>query len=159
MRFFYSKMISHISPLWASYTIWIVRLNYPTSMQWVAKQGQNGPMLELTHWGQDKMVAISQMTITNAINISLKFVSKGQIYNIPSLVQIMAWRWPGDKPLSEPMMVSLLKHTCITRPQWVKLIMPYLQGIMTREPACYILQNLISLTCITSVQNAWINWK
>ena len=25
----------------------------------------------------------------------------------------MAWRWPGDKPLSEPMMVSLLTHTCI----------------------------------------------
>ena len=28
--------------------------------------------------------------------------------NIPSLVQILAWRWQGDKPLSEPMMVSLL---------------------------------------------------
>ena len=28
--------------------------------------------------------------------------------NIPSLVQIIAWRQPGDKPLSLPMMVSLL---------------------------------------------------
>ena len=27
--------------------------------------------------------------------------------------------WPGDKPLSEPMMSSLLTHTCVTRPQWV----------------------------------------
>ena len=35
-------------------------------------------------------------------------------------VQIMAWRRPGDKPLSEPMMVRLLTHICITRPQWVK---------------------------------------
>ena len=26
---------------------------------------------------------------------------------------------PGDKPLSEPMMVSLLTHICVTRPQWV----------------------------------------
>ena len=26
----------------------------------------------------------------------------------------------GDKPLSEPMMVSLLTHICVTRPQWVK---------------------------------------
>ena len=34
----------------------------------------------------------------------------------------MAWRRPGDKPLSEPMMVSLLTHICVTRPQWVKLI-------------------------------------
>ena len=31
----------------------------------------------------------------------------------------MAWRRPGDKPLSEAMMVSLLTHICITRPQWV----------------------------------------
>ena len=36
------------------------------------------------------------------IKFSLKFVPKGQINNIPALVQIMAWRRPGDKPLSEP---------------------------------------------------------
>ena len=35
--------------------------------------------------------------------ISLNFVLKGQINNIPSLVQIMAGRRPGEKPLSEPM--------------------------------------------------------
>ena len=33
----------------------------------------------------------------------------------------MAWRRPGDKPLSESMMVSLPTHICITRPQWVNL--------------------------------------
>ena len=54
------------------------------------------------------------------IQISLKFVPKGPINNIPALVQIMAWRRPGDKPLSEPMMVSLTTHICATRPQWVK---------------------------------------
>ena len=32
----------------------------------------------------------------------------------------MAWRRTGDKPLSEPMVVSLLTHNCVTRPQWVK---------------------------------------
>ena len=51
--------------------------------------------------------------------ISLKFVPKVRINNIPALVQIMAWRRPGDKPLSEPMMVSSLTHICVTRPQWV----------------------------------------
>ena len=51
--------------------------------------------------------------------ISMNFVPKGPINNIPALVQIMAWRRPGDKPLSEPMMVSLLTHICVTRPQWV----------------------------------------
>ena len=55
-----------------------------------------------------------------SINISLKFVPKGQINNIPALVQIMAWRRPGDKPLSEPMVVRLATHICVTRPQWVK---------------------------------------
>ena len=52
--------------------------------------------------------------------ISLKFIPKGPVNNIPALVQIMAWRHPGGKPLFEPMMVSLKTHICITRPQWVK---------------------------------------
>ena len=56
-----------------------------------------------------------------SINISLTFVPKGQINNIPALVQIMAWRRPGNKPLSEPMMFSLLMHICVARPQWVKV--------------------------------------
>ena len=54
------------------------------------------------------------------IKISLTFVPEGRINNIPALVQIMAWRRPGDKPLSEPMMVSFPTHICVTRPQWVK---------------------------------------
>ena len=53
------------------------------------------------------------------IKISLKFVPKGIINNIPALVQIMACRLVGAKPLSEPMMVILLTHICVTRPQWV----------------------------------------
>ena len=57
-----------------------------------------------------------------SINISLKFVPRGQINNIPTLVQIMAWRRLGDKPLSEPMMVRLPTHVCVTRPQWVNLL-------------------------------------
>ena len=35
----------------------------------------------------------------------------------------MAWRRPGDKPLLEPRMESLLTHICVTRPQWVNLTM------------------------------------
>ena len=46
-----------------------------------------------------------------SITISLKFVPKGPINNIPALVQIMAWRRTGDKPLSEPMVVNLLTDT------------------------------------------------
>ena len=53
-----------------------------------------------------------------SLMISLKFIPKVRINNIPALVQIMAWRRPGDKPLSEPMMVRLPTHVCVTRPQW-----------------------------------------
>ena len=52
-----------------------------------------------------------------SIIISLKFVPEGPIDNIPALVQIMVWPRPGDKPLSEPRMVSLPTHICVTRPQ------------------------------------------
>ena len=55
-----------------------------------------------------------------SMKISLKFVPRGSVNNIPALVQIMAWRRPGDKPLSEPMMIRLPSHICVTRPQWVK---------------------------------------
>ena len=53
-----------------------------------------------------------------SINILLKFVPRGPINNIPTLVQVMAWHHPGAEPLSEPMMVRL----CVTRPQWVNFI-------------------------------------
>ena len=59
------------------------------------------------------------------IQISLKFVPKGQFDNNPALVQIMAGRRLGDKPLSEPMMISLLTHKCVTRPERVN---PVIRG-------------------------------
>ena len=43
------------------------------------------------------------------IQISLKvFVPEVPINNIPALVQIVTWRWPGNKPLSEPMIYASL---------------------------------------------------
>ena len=55
------------------------------------------------------------------IDISLIFVYKCPINNIPALGQIIAWRRPGDKPLPEAMMISLLTHICVPRPQWIKI--------------------------------------
>ena len=78
---------------------------------------------------ETKMAAISQTTIFKciflneniciSINASLNFVPRDQINNIPALVQIMTCRLVGAKPISESMMVSLLTHICIFRPQWV----------------------------------------
>ena len=83
----------------------------------------------ITTWGWDKMAAFCPDTIFKriflnknvwiSINVSLKFNPKGPINNIPELVQIMVCHRPGNKPLSEPMMVSLLMDICVTRPQWV----------------------------------------
>ena len=58
-----------------------------------------------------------------SINISQNFVAMGPINNITKLVKVMAWRRSGDKPLSEPMMVRLPTHICVTRPQWVKKVL------------------------------------
>ena len=70
----------------------------------------------LTHWVQYKIQAVMQTTFSNThswmkiyefwLIFSLKSVPKGPVNNISVLVQIMAWRWSGDKPLFEPMMVN-----------------------------------------------------
>ena len=63
------------------------------------------------------------------INISLKFVPQGQINNIPTLIQLMAWHQQGDKPLSETMVVRLLTHKWVPQSQWVK-------GSALSQPSC-----------------------
>ena len=40
------------------------------------------------------------------IKISLKYIHKSLINNKSGLVQVMAWRRTGDKPLSETMMTQ-----------------------------------------------------
>ena len=74
------------------------------------------------------------------INISLMFVPRGPINNIPTLVQVMAWHRPGDKPLSEPMMVYLLTHICVTLPQWVKLEFSWFSILPSVLPRKLVLQ-------------------
>ena len=85
------------------------------------------PQLVLTHWGRNvrlfaddifKRIFLNE-NIKISIKISLQFVPMGPINIILALVQIMAWRRSGGKPLSEPMIVSLLTHICVTRPRWV----------------------------------------
>ena len=61
-----------------------------------------------------------------AINISHNIIPKVSINNIPALVQKMAWHRPGDKPLSEPMMVRLPTHICVTWPRWVKTLLHHI---------------------------------
>ena len=106
-------------------TLWNVDVSWPPSglvIFWVdiintLRRRQNG-----RHFADDTFKCIFfNKNVRILIKNSLKFVPKGQINNIPSLIQIMAWRWPGDNPLSEPMMVRLPMHICVTRPQWVNV--------------------------------------
>ena len=78
----------------------------------------------LTYQGRDKwqhfqMHFLEWQYMNFDWNFTEYFFPKGPINNIPVLVQIRAWRQPGKKPLSEPM-VHLLRHISITLPQWVK---------------------------------------
>ena len=65
----------------------------------------------LTYLPLDNMAAVSLIIFSDAFSwminlyfdwISPKFIPKGPIDNNLKLVQIMAWRQLGDKPLSEP---------------------------------------------------------
>ena len=87
--------------------------------------------LFLTHWGRNNMATISQTTFLNAFFLMKMLESRSKshwsrprcpINSIPALVQIMAWCRLGDKPLSEPMMVRLPTHICVTRPQRVSFV-------------------------------------
>ena len=49
------------------------------------------------------------------VKISLNFVPEGPIDNEPALVQILAWRRIGDKPLSEPALTHSQMHKCGTK--------------------------------------------
>ena len=64
--------------------------------------------------------------------ISLKFVPHGPINNIQALVQIMAWRQPGGKPLFGPMMVRLPTHVCVT--QWVNELRTSFTRLLSYAP-------------------------
>ena len=77
------------------------------------------PRQSCRHFADDifKCIFLSE-NVWISLKISLKLVPKVQINNIPTLVQIMAWRRPGDKPLSEPMIFSSVTHICVTRPLW-----------------------------------------
>ena len=65
--------------------------------------------------------SMSQTTYSNVFSSMKMFGFRfkfhwSPINSIPALIQIMAWRQLGDKPLFEPMMAKLPTHICITRP-------------------------------------------
>ena len=101
-------------PAYLLFFLFVLETNNNSSVD-TLRLRQNG-----CHFADDTFIRIFlNENIRISIKILLKFVSTGPINNIPALVQIMAWCRPGDKPLSEPMMVRIAMHICVTRLQWV----------------------------------------
>ena len=93
------------------------------------------------------------------IKILLNCVPNGQINNIPSLFQIMGWCRPGDKPLSEPVMVSLLMQICVTQPQWVKWInSPVTSEFPAQRPVTRSFDVFFDLPLNKRLSKQWWGW-
>ena len=74
-------------------------------------------------WCQTFGGRCTYMNVCDIVTMSLQKL-RAQHMNQPVQLVIPA----GEKPLSEPMMVSLLTHICITRPQWNKQMEPHWTG-------------------------------
>ena len=111
------------SAKWRPFCLCLNVLNEPwmewqeCNMMWRAYINTLRPRQNGRHFAGDtfKHIFLNE-NVRISIKISLKFVPKQPINNISALVEIMAWRRPGDKPLSEPMMVRLSMHICVTWP-------------------------------------------
>ena len=117
----------------------------------ILRPGQNGRLFPDDIF---KKIFLNE-NIWISINISLKFVPRGPINNIPTLVQVMAWHQPGDKPLSEPVMVRLPTHICVTRLQWVNSLWPdIIRDHFVYAPS----QWETTLHCIITLQCDILKW-
>ena len=102
---------------------------------------------DLTHLPMDKMAAILADDIFKriflndnvriSIQISLKFVPRGSINNKPALIQVMAWRRTGDKPLPEEMLTQWRIYAAIA---WGDdLTFEVLSDSMSSRQSCWMI--------------------
>ena len=63
----------------------------------------------------------------------------------------MAWRRSGDKPLSEPVVISLSTHICVTRPQWVKPIR-FISSCTVKDTVVF--SSILDITCRYHVKHS-----
>ena len=97
---------------------------YRTSWGWVAHNlSRTGLSLDINslssrrnkrHFADDSFICIF---LTENVLIALKFSPK-----LLALVLIITWCRPIDKPLSEPMMIILQTHLCVTWLIWIKSV-------------------------------------
>ena len=119
----------------------------------------------LTHWGLDKMADISQTTFSNAFSwieiYQFRFIFHWSLFLRVELtifqhrLRWLAWRRPGDKPLSEPMLISLPTHICVTRPQWVKWLSTFCLDVVS----CGIVSTILWWTRSGEASSRITSWE
>ena len=90
----------------------------------------NASIVSLTHWGRDKMAAISQTTFSNAFSwmkmyeFRLRFHQSLLLRFELTIFQLRFRYWLGANQATSHYLnewwPSLQTHMCITQPQWVK---------------------------------------
>ena len=98
----------------------------------------------INHWSQHEIEAIFKCIFSNenvliVIKISRKLVSKSPIKNIPALVQIMAWRRSGDKPVSEQVMIVQLTHISLNVLKWCEYLSHYYRSFHNSLTISYLI--------------------
>ena len=97
------------------------------------------------HFADDPLKRISlNENIRLSIKISRNIFPWVPIENRSALVKIMACRLVGA---NESMMVNLLTHICVTRPQWHKSLFSAFSVLLGKCAKNYILEPYVSLSC------------
>ena len=104
----------NLQVIWhAMFLMWDHRNEYQHSNGWPSLKRVNPHLV--TYWGRNEMATISQTLFPKciilnehfwiSIEITFRCIPWYLVDKISSIVQIMAWRHIGDRPLSELMMV------------------------------------------------------
>ena len=112
------------------------------------KTTQNHQHIEaLTKWptscSRHFQMKFIEWKCVNFSQMSLKFVPSGPVNNMSTLVQIMACRRTGDKPLSEPMLTLLRDHMASPSDNELK---EHLSNI-----SCFLLKKILHIWKMSSV--------
>ena len=112
------------------------------------------PLTRLIYYDWDKSVSIL-WTLSNAsswvkmFNFRLKFHCSlfpwVRLKIKPAMVQMMAWRRTGDKPLFEPIMAKFFLRCCVIRPLWVNIKLSKVKKCVTQnEPRLFLFSYISS---------------
>ena len=87
------------------------------------------------------------------IQMSLKYVPRGPIDHKPALVQVMAWRRTGDKPLPGLMMAQFIVRRAGLLWSWVVVICPIIKCLTVSEFSFILFDLCLFITIFNFILN------